>query len=1100
MKFLSVLFIWILSMIGSNKFFAQVQKQFTQRTSSQALPSYIKPNTQNKIYNLRGDFQMIGNTNLTLEDYNNISGNGNENMKYVDIDNDGTTINSSSAYLNLPDDGCTEIVYAGLYWSGRANTGNMSFNATGTVQGNPVTSTATQTLNHTHNGTNNLDETTVVININNTNPNDVYATQLVRIGNKQFEFTIRNNSTVFVRERTGNGSWSAFVQRAVTVTNSTTTNTPIISYGNYNYGTPTDGPKSSWSGDTFYSSTRTRTFTQTASFTRSITKVTTTTGYKTFLLNTPITLLHNGQTYTISELRVYFKSIETKNFTETGTATRTITESQNRSWVGGFFGSWGPWDDNSTFNNPNYNHGTATNNENSVSGTYVYNATLSDFRNPTNNFVTIQGPETTTTTTNVSYNQTLAKNKIKIKKGNGAYQTFTANTSDIHYPSGTYSDIYAAYVDVTEYVRNNGLGNYFVADLATSTGNGGGTGYFGGWGMVVVYANPNMKWRDVTIFDGYAHVAASNNETTSHNIAISGFQAAQKGDVNVSVGVMAGEGDVDINGDFFRIQRRNTNNYENLGNSGGTGGAFFRSAVETGGNVRQPNLVNNTGIDIQRIEIPNQQQNTQNYIINNNQTSTTFQYGSNQDTYVIYSLAFAVDAYVPNAQNENTVLSIYNPSTNESFTPSSPGFENRLINLQPKDQVTLSASLYNYGGVDNERVVGPLLGNSTTNRDRVQLNINIAPSTFLKTATVTTNQTGINDILSTDALENNSAYTHFGNIVWVSPDGSQTVPVAPQTSSNLNLQEEIAGGRIVWKPKDIPRQNESSSNRAPMATLTYVLEVIDDCAVLRSSENNCIMDTTISATNIGFGENSNSPMKDGFLIGYSDPDCGQPVPQYGTTELKVNPNSAFYENNCGSFQVSTEVYLEHFCSAPTFYQWDYIADFYPPGTRFYRVKPNMSGYQSSQLTPYQNINLVFETTSEPGIEEEWLYAMLPGVSNNECFFNIHIVKKTIVSTPVINNQSPFCANIPFSWPLSLSSAGQQNGLSIQVFSNSNGTNLLTSNHSISTTGLNTFYAREVKLNNLGEVICAGPLFSFSITVEGCPIPINPMIQTPLNRN
>src|SRR5690606_2165326 len=271
-KWKSIFLISIIVLFSSNiAVFAQVRKEFTQRTSSHALPQYVKPGSQGKIYNLRGDFAMAGNTNLTFTNYSDDASNS-SNLSYVDIDFDGSTINSSSSYLNLLDDGCSEIVYAGLYWSGRASTGNMTFDVSGTVQGNPVTSTATQTLNHTHNGTNNLDETTVVININNTNPNDVYPTQLVRIGNKQFEFTIRNNETVFVRERTGDGSWSASDQRAVTVTNNTTTNTTSTPSGGYDYGTPTDGPKSGWSGGGLLSFTRTRTFTQTASFTRSITK------------------------------------------------------------------------------------------------------------------------------------------------------------------------------------------------------------------------------------------------------------------------------------------------------------------------------------------------------------------------------------------------------------------------------------------------------------------------------------------------------------------------------------------------------------------------------------------------------------------------------------------------------------------------------------------------------------------------------------------------------------------------------------------------------------------------------------------------------------
>src|SRR5690606_15025923 len=89
---------------------------FAPRTSTQAPAPYTGVSN----YNLQGDFAMIGNTNLTLVDYGNNTGN-NESMRYVDIDNDANTFNSSSAALMIPDANCSEIIYAGLYWTGRAH-------------------------------------------------------------------------------------------------------------------------------------------------------------------------------------------------------------------------------------------------------------------------------------------------------------------------------------------------------------------------------------------------------------------------------------------------------------------------------------------------------------------------------------------------------------------------------------------------------------------------------------------------------------------------------------------------------------------------------------------------------------------------------------------------------------------------------------------------------------------------------------------------------------------------------------------------------------------------------------------------------------------
>src|SRR5690606_25587835 len=185
----TVLSTFLLLVLSTNTTAQEVVKEFTQRTSTHAQTDYIKPGSGGKIYNLRGDFKMAGNTNLTLTNYTN-DGNNSESMSYVDIDLDGTTINSSSSFLNIANDACTEIVYAGLYWSGRANTGNMSLNVSGTVQ--TGTTSGIQTINNTHNGgTNNLDNTTVTITRNGSN-NNYYPVQLVQIGNLQVEYTINN--------------------------------------------------------------------------------------------------------------------------------------------------------------------------------------------------------------------------------------------------------------------------------------------------------------------------------------------------------------------------------------------------------------------------------------------------------------------------------------------------------------------------------------------------------------------------------------------------------------------------------------------------------------------------------------------------------------------------------------------------------------------------------------------------------------------------------------------------------------------------------------------------------------------------------------------
>src|SRR5690606_14330232 len=145
--------------------------------------------------------------------------------------------------------------------------------------------------------------------------------------------------------------------------------------------------------------------------------------------------------------------------------------------------------------------------------------------------------------------------------------------------------------------------NCTVADIALLEGNGTSTGYYGGWARIVVYENSKMARRDVTIFDGHAYV--EGNTTTNFELPVSGFHAVQNGPVNVKLGMIAGEGDRNISGDYFQMWDQNANQFVSLSHGGNSTGNFFNSSVYTGGNSRNPNLLNNTGLDISMFNLNN---------------------------------------------------------------------------------------------------------------------------------------------------------------------------------------------------------------------------------------------------------------------------------------------------------------------------------------------------------------------------------------------------------------------------------------------------------------------------------------------------------------
>lgn len=286
--------------------------------------------------------------------------------------------------------------------------------------------------------------------------------------------------------------------------------------------------------------------------------------------------------------------------------------------------------------------------------------------------------------------KTLHKNVVKFKHQNGTYRTITANTSDINYPSGDSYNIYVAYAEVTDIVQEYGEGNYYVADVCCAAGNGGMTGFSGGWGLVVIYENSMMKWRDITVFDGYTYVDGSNHPT----INIEGFKTVQVGHVNMKLGVMASEGDYNIAGDYAQIKTV-AGDYVRLDHDGtvssstsGNYNNFWRSVSNMGDIERNPKYCNNVGIDLSMINLKNEN----NTILANEQTSTSFQFGSSQDIYIPFCFVFGCDAYIPNVRVVDAVVeseqAVYDPVRD-------------IWVVEPDDSVTFTMKVHNY---DNEDV------------------------------------------------------------------------------------------------------------------------------------------------------------------------------------------------------------------------------------------------------------------------------------------------------------------------------------------------------------------------------------------------------------
>ncbi|WP_168199971.1 gliding motility-associated C-terminal domain-containing protein [Flavobacterium sp. KBS0721] len=439
----------------------------------------------------------------------------------------------------------------------------------------------------------------------------------------------------------------------------------------------------------------------------------------------------------------------------------------------------------------------------------------------------------TFTATNGTLTKTLDKRKILFKGPSASgYDTFAA--TDIYFPTNANGNMFTAYAEVTTYVKDHGVGAYFAADIAATQGNDGGDiGKYAGWALIVVYENSSMKNRDITIFDGHAYVRES--QTLSYNIPVSGFNSVASGPVGIKLGIMAGEGDVNYSGDYFKVKKRTAvtdldSDYITLSRTGNSTTNFFNSSIFTGGNTRNPSLTNNSGIDISMFDLPN----TAKDIIGNNQTSTTFRYGSTVDTYTIFAIAMAVDAYVPEIEGTLTATTINGTSAGAGPYTVLPGQE-MGYKLQIKNKGSEPTK--------NSKIIIPIPYNAT-----------FVPGSL-------------------------------GKVVNFTP-----LP----TPNSLTYEPTIgANGSIVWDLGTLPLLANTDT---VLAELTFKLKSTENCALLKNS--NCSNAISVNGTLNGTGINSgvavtNKP----FILGYTTSGTCSGVAISAPLQTTIN-TSSFINANC----------------------------------------------------------------------------------------------------------------------------------------------------------------------------------------------------------
>lgn len=237
--------------------------------------------------------------------------------------------------------------------------------------------------------------------------------------------------------------------------------------------------------------------------------------------------------------------------------------------------------------------------------------------------------------------------KIKIRKNNGAYVSYTTSAANVDQYAISGSDkVYQAFVDIKSLLNTSGTTTYTVADLPVSTGAIGSGGSYGGWGIVIVYENSTLPYKSVRVYDGYLQVYSGGSSTTQ-SITLSGLNVPNNtlAADDASFTTMAWEGDANLSasvsnpaGDFIKINGNTFSNAVNPATNMWNGSISKNGTLVTS---RNPAYSNQMGIDIDEAQIG------VGFGILPNANDVTITFGTEADQYFPTVLGFAISMKDP---------------------------------------------------------------------------------------------------------------------------------------------------------------------------------------------------------------------------------------------------------------------------------------------------------------------------------------------------------------------------------------------------------------------------------------------------------------------
>ncbi len=253
-------------------------------------------------------------------------------------------------------------------------------------------------------------------------------------------------------------------------------------------------------------------------------------------------------------------------------------------------------------------------------------------------------------------------NNVLVKAPGRAYQSVTATTID------TMKSVfhgYQAFADITQLVRDAGAGMYTIANVKCDTVNASGTALvnaFGGWTLMVIYADPSQPLRNFTIFDGLSIIGNSSG-INSRDIKIKGFKSPPSGNISATLGMVVYDGDRGEKDGFFvkrnaaDVFTNQTATAESAKALANADDAWNSSITDTGSLVttRMPAHQNTYGYDAHMFRLNN----TLNRYLRNNEDSAVVRISTSSEGYVLGLVTSEIDTYYPELILENAVEAVH---------------------------------------------------------------------------------------------------------------------------------------------------------------------------------------------------------------------------------------------------------------------------------------------------------------------------------------------------------------------------------------------------------------------------------------------------------